>query len=288
MTNLAEVRVIEKKIIFKENKPFSIKFKGIKRYPTHIHRDVIEILLPLRGSINVVASHERVLVKEGDFIFVNNNSIHSIESTSEEDAIVAVYHIDLNNYEKEYEYIKSMYFRNNMFSKSYSKIKSDNFDHEKKESKIMFKNKLIGILIDMVYNSELSNEISLLYENQLIETMINEFNWIQFLNTEDITANLLDRYHRIVRYIKEHIDEKIAIDDITSFEYISKNYFSHFWKNIISFSFNERVYFEKVLHSEYILLTKDKSIVSIAEELNFSDVKYYYSHFKIWYGSDFS
>lgn len=275
--------VINDKIVFEENKPFSVKIEYIKRYPIHMHEDVTEILLSLKGSMNVITSHENVYVKEGDFVFVNSNSIHSIQSSDE--AIVAVFHIDLNFFEKKNEYIKYMYFRNNMYSKKYKKIESDNFDYQRIESKTMFKNKLIGILLNTVYKFELSDEISLLYEDQIIESMINEFNWLQFLNKDNIKPNQLDRYYRIVKYIQEHINERITLDDIASIEYISKNYFSHFWKNISNFSFIERVNFEKVFKSEYMLLTTDINIVSIAEKFGFSDVKYYYNHFKRWYGT---
>ncbi len=270
------------KVIFEENKPFSVKIESITRYPIHVHEDVTEILFIIKGSINVIAGHEQVSVKEGDFIFINNNSIHYIESKDE--AIVAVFYINLNYFERKYENIKYMYFRNNMYLENYGKTESDNFDHERKESKTMFRNKLIGILINTVYNSELSDEISLLYENQLIESMTNEFNWLQFLNSDKINPSQLERYYRIVKYIKDHVHEKITLDDITSLEFISKNYFSHFWKDISNFSFIERLNFEKVLKSEHILLTTDENIVSIAEGLGFSDVKYYYNHFKRWFG----
>lgn len=114
--------------------------------------------------------------------------------------------------------------------------------------------------------------------------MTMEFNWLQFLNSQNIKHNNLNRYYRIVKYIKEHINEKIVLEDITSLEYISKNYFSHFWKNISNFSFVERVNFEKVVKSELELLTTNNNIISISENLGFSDVKYYYNHFKKWYG----
>ncbi|MGD9569237.1 MAG: AraC family transcriptional regulator [Sedimentibacter sp.] len=274
--------ISKENILFTKGNPFSIKIQLIKRYPIHWHEDVVEILLPIKGTIDVIASHERVLVKEGDFIFINNNSFHSIQSSNE--AIVAVFHIDLDFYMKKYEYIKYMYFRTNMYSEIYNKIESDNYDYLRRESKTLFKSKLMGILIDTFFNYELSDKIAWLYEEQIVESMINEFNWLQFLSPENMKQNNLDRYYRIVKYMQEHINEKIMLDDITSFIHISRNYFSHFWKNISNFGFVERVNFEKVVKSELSLLTTDKNIASISEELGFSDVKYYYSHFKKWYG----
>ncbi|WP_326907946.1 AraC family transcriptional regulator [Sedimentibacter sp. MB31-C6] len=269
-------------IFFNENMPFFVKIQAIKRYPIHWHEDVTEILIPIKGTINVVANHERVLVKENDFIFINNNSFHSIQS--KEEAIVASIHIDLNFFETKYEFIKYMYFRNNMYSKYYAKIESDNFDFSKKASKKMFMNKLIGVIIDTVSNNESLAKISYFYIEQIVESMVKDFNWLQFLKSDKIKKENLDRYYRIVRFIRDNINKKISLNDIISMEYISKNYFSHFWKDLCDFSFSERVNFEKVFESEFMLLTTDMNIASIAEELNFSDAKYYYNHFKKWYG----
>ena len=103
----------EEKIIFKDNLPFSIKIQSINRYPIHWHENITEILLPIKGSIEVIANYEHILVKEGDFWFVNNKAIHSIKASPE--AIVAVLHIDLDYFQKQFEYIKYMFFRSNMF-----------------------------------------------------------------------------------------------------------------------------------------------------------------------------
>jgi len=275
--------VIKKEdIFFNENMPFFVEIQAIERYPTHWHEDVTEILIPIKGTINVLASHEQVLVKENDFIFINNNSFHSIESS--EEAIVASIHIDLNYFEKKYEYIKYMYFRNNMYSKYYALIESYNFDFSKKTSKKMFVNKLIGVIIDTISKNESFAEISYFYIEQIVESMVKDFNWLQFIKSEKIKKENLDRYYRVIRFIKTNINKKISLDDIASMEYISKNYFSHLWKDLYNFSFSERVNFEKVFESEFMLLTTDMNIVSISEELNFSDAKYYYNHFKKWYG----
>jgi len=275
--------VIKKEdIFFNENMPFFVEIKAIKRYPIHWHEDVTEILIPIKGTINVVANHERVLVKENDFIFINNNSFHSIESS--EEAFVASIYIDLNYFEKKYEYIKYMYFRNNMYSKFYAEIESDNFDFSKKASKKMFVNKLIGVIIDTISNNESLTKISCFYIEQIVESMVNEFNWLQFIKSEKIKKENLDRHYRVVKYIKVNINKKISLDDIASMEYISKNYFSHLWKDLYNFSFSEKVNFEKVFKSEFMLLTTNMNIVSISEGLNFSDSKYYYNNFKKWYG----
>ncbi|HHZ02106.1 MAG TPA: helix-turn-helix transcriptional regulator [Tissierellia bacterium] len=262
--------------------PFSVKIQAIKRYPIHWHEDVTEILIPIKGTIYIATNYERILVKEKDFVFINNRSLHFIESS--EGAIVASIHLNLNYFEKKYENIKYMYFRSNMYSKMHKEIESDNYNLNKRSHKQMFMNKLIGVIINTISNNKSLDKISYFYIEKIVESMVSDFNWLQFSRTNSIKKENLDRYYRIVKYIKNNITKKITLDDITSMEYISKNYFSHFWKELCDFSFTERVNFEKVVESEFMLLTTNMNIVSIAEELRFSDTKYYYNHFKRWYG----
>src|SRR5690606_589697 len=121
---------------------------------------------------------------------------------------------------------------------------------------------------------------------QVISFMVNEFNWIQFLKNDNGNINKmqLDRYHRIIKYIHEHYQEKITLEDIAKEVYITKNYLSHFWKDISNFSLMEMINFERVLESEFLLLTTNMSVLDIADYCGFSHVKYYYKHFKRWYG----
>ena len=115
--------------------------------------------------------------------------------------------------------------------------------------------------------------------------MIYEFNWLQLLKSDGdfISSVHLERYHRIVKYIDENYSQKINLDDIVAMEFISKTYFSHFWKNLSTYSFGERVNYERVLKSEFLLF-KNMTITDISEACGFSDVKYYYRNFKKWYG----
>lgn len=277
---------MKKEIIqFKDHMPFTVTIQSLKKYPIHWHEDVTEILMPIKGSVEVTANFEHILVKEGDFWFINNKTIHSIRSEAE--SIIAIIHIDLNYFEQYFEYIKYMFFRNNMYSEGNIKIESDNFDDPiRKGYKTRFRTLLVSVLADLMNEDQYPKELTLDSVYQLVASMVQEFNWLQFLKKSNdfISPLQLDRYHRIVKYIDEHYHERITLDDIAKQEFITKNYFSHLWKNLSHFSFNERLNYERTLKSEFLLLTTNMSLSAIAEKCGFSDVKYYYKHFRRWYG----
>lgn len=272
-------------IQFKDNMPFTIKVLSVKKYPIHWHENVTEMLLPIKGSIEVKANFERILVKEGDFFFINNRTIHSIESPSR--AIVISLYLDLNYFEKDFNYIKYMFFRNNMYYPGGILSESDNLEDEiKKEYNARFRNLIINVIIDAMSKNPATAELLKDSIYQVTSFMVNEFNWIQFLKNDNgnISKMQLDRYHRIIKYIHEHYQEKITLEDIAKEVYITKNYLSHFWKDISNFSLMEMINFERVLESEFLLLTTNMSVLDIADYCGFSHVKYYYKHFKRWYG----
>ncbi len=269
-----------KEIQFNNNMPLRISILSVKRYPIHWNGDITEIIMPLKGSIEIVTDFEKNTVQEGDFWFVNNRSIHSIESDS--GSIIACFYIDLNYFQEQFEYIKYMFFRSSPYSKDLAKH-PDNDIH--KDYKIRFRNLLVSILSNYSQAPTISKEVIEKLLNRLVYAMVFEFNWLEFIERKEsfISSVHLDRYHRILKYVDEHYSEKITLDDIISREYITKTYFSHFWKEISSFSFQERINYERVMKSTRMLLS-DMTITEISDSCGFSDPKYYYKNFKRWFG----
>lgn len=275
----------EEKVEFRDNLHFSIKIQSIEKYPIHWHKNITEILIPIKGCIEVFANYEQILVKEGDFWFVNNKAIHSVRASP--GAIVAVFYINLDYFQKQFEHIKYMFFRSNMFAKTRKKIESDNFEDEiRKGLKIQFRNLLVNMLNNTVNDIQLSEEFLENFESQLICSMVYGFRWLQFLkkNNKHMSPFQINRYYRVIKFIDENYKNKITLEDVTSREFVTKNYFSHFWKELSCFSFQERLNYERTIRAEMLLLITDMSISQISEECGFSDVKYFYNCFKQWYG----
>ncbi len=268
------------KIQFKDDEPLKIDIKSISRFPIHWHEDVTEIILPIKGSIDIKANFEEIHLEEGDFFFINNKTIHSI--TSEDGSVVLIFYINLDYFEDQFPYVKYMFFRNGIYEEL---LEKSGVDLETKEMfKIHFRNLLISVFAEIL-NPSVTNQMYHKILHKLVYQMIYEFNWLQLLqeNGDFISSIHLDRYHRIVKFIQENYSQKINLDDIVSREFITKTYFSHFWKNLSTYSFSERINYERVLQSEFLLL-KNMTITEISNQCGFSDTKYYYRAFKKWYG----
>lgn len=266
-------------IAFQKNAPLKIEIFSIKKLPIQWHEGVTEIVMPLNGSIIVETDFEKNIVDEGEFWFINNKSVHSIQSIS--DVIVASFYIDLDYCKDRFEYIEYMFFRSN----AYNEDKTVDLDKNRDQDYIIrFRNMLLSILTEYQKDAKLPVEVRERLFNKLVYAMVYEFNWLQFIERKEsfISSVHLDRYHRIMKYVDENYHKKITLDDIISMEYITKTYFSHFWKKLSSFSFQERINYERTLKSTKMLFS-NMTITEISERCGFSDTKYYYKHFKRWY-----
>lgn len=266
-------------INFKEEFPLKIRIQSISKSPIHYHEGITEIILPIRGEVKIKANFEEIVINEGDFFFINNKTIHSISSNDE--AIVLFFYIRLEDFQKQFPYINHMFFRNRISGLLATRVK--NFE-EKNKQIANFRNLLIRIFLEdnsrNKYNSTIDRNIY-----KLVCKMTYEFDYLKLIKGDDefISSYHLDRYHRIVKYIQENLANRIYLEAIESKEFLSKTYLSNYWKKLSAYTFNERVNFERVLRSEFLLYQR-MTLSEISLQCGFSDIKYYYKNFQKWYG----
>lgn len=197
------------KIQFQEGVPYSIRAEKINKTPIHWHENVLEIVLPIKGSVKIFEGFEEILVEEGDFSFVNNLHVHHITST--DNAICIFIHLDLNYFEKYYEYIKHTFFRSNVYQMGSSRSISTNFDDEtRKGYKTRFLNLLASLFLDILNDDPMAQSFIMDSIYQLAASIVNEFLWIKFMrkNKKPISEVQLNRYLRIIKYIRENYEKK--------------------------------------------------------------------------------
>ena len=167
------------KIHFKDNLPLKIEVHSISRFPIHWHEDITEIILPIKGSVDIKANFEEIHLNEGDFFFINNKTIHYIKS--QEESIVLLFYVDLDYFEEQFPYIKYMFFRNSIYEDLLDKSEVDLETKEK--FKVHFRNLLISIFAETI-NPSVSSHMYDKLIHKLVYQMIYEFNWLQLLKKD--------------------------------------------------------------------------------------------------------
>jgi len=86
------------------------------------------------------------------------------------------------------------------------------------------------------------------------------------------------------RYIMEHVEETIRLDDISIEVRISKDYIGKLFKQKTGYNYNDYVTKVKMEHAKYLLATGDYKSYEISEKLGYSSSDYFCRLFKGYTG----
>ncbi|MDO4534479.1 MAG: helix-turn-helix domain-containing protein [Clostridium perfringens] len=259
-------------ITYPYDMPISVSFLSIKNYPIHWH-NTIEIIYVLEGNLHVDINSTSSKILENNIEIINLDEAHRLYS--EEENKVLLFHIDPYFFEKYYTDIENMFFytdtsnENSQNTEAYDELKT-----------------FLSIIVCEVVQKSLDYDEEI--EKNLINILfhlINNFHYLTYDNEEiKDDENLLERYHRIAKYIFNNYNNNITLKDIANKEFLSTHYLSHEIKYATGLSFTDLVNLTRVEESIKLLLDTDKTISDICEEVGFSHSRYYNKHFKNYYG----
>lgn len=100
------------------------------------------------------------------------------------------------------------------------------------------------------------------------------------LHSEKYSAEIMISIKKAIRYMEEHLAEKIALQEILTEVNMSKSYFSECFKDITGKSFHEYLQDLRVKKSKMLLESTDKPTQWIAENSGFFNENYFRKVFK--------
>lgn len=183
--------------------PINIYLANIIEYPIH-WKDTIEILFVLKGSIELGVETENYTLEEREIEIINSNEVHSIRSL-DPDNLVLILNIDPSFFERYYDDAKDTFF--------YTNSSDDNAqEHEKYYILRRYISILLYEIISKIDDYEDKIEENLL---EMMYHLLNNFHYL-FYEEESLKEDeeLLERYHRIVKYISNNYMEKVSLQDI--------------------------------------------------------------------------
>ena len=90
----------------------------------------------------------------------------------------------------------------------------------------------------------------------------------------------LEKIKTILKYVEEHYDEHITIDDMAALTFYSKSHFMKFFKAHMGTGFIEYLNDYRLTIAERLLRTSDASVLEIAEKSGFDNLSYFNRIFK--------
>lgn len=90
----------------------------------------------------------------------------------------------------------------------------------------------------------------------------------------------MDVIYKAVDYIKQHYNEKISLEEVASFVFLSPSYFSKVFKNEMNSNFSTYLNEYRIERSKKYLLNESINLVDISDMVGFEDQSYYSKVFK--------
>jgi AraC-like DNA-binding protein/mannose-6-phosphate isomerase-like protein (cupin superfamily) len=103
----------------------------------------------------------------------------------------------------------------------------------------------------------------------------------RFLDKASFKQDITDkRIVRVLRYIRENINKKIGIEDLSTKCYLTDDHFIRLFKKEMHCTPIQYINQKKIEKSQLMMIIDDKTIKDIAYELSFENLSYFYRLFK--------
>ena len=247
-------------------------FRCGRQFP-HYHENTMEIILCLQGKITVYSMHEQHCLGPGDLIQADMFDIHSI--SSEEDSIVASFHIDLEH----------PVFAGQGYQLLYYVCSSDSASPAQQGQLLHLRLLLLSLLSRHLQEPE-NPDISQM-ALRLMKILREHFQYYDRINihAEMYPQEMKDRFERIMAYLLDHYAERITLRTLCDMEHISYNYLSRFFKDSSLKTFRNFLHEIRIYHSEHLLLCQPElSIRDVSYQVGFADPKLFYREFRKKHG----
>ena len=235
--------------------------------PSHWHRSA-EILYVRRGKLNIWMNKRKYELNRNDFIYINSKEVHSTQSPEDNEVIVLQIPGD---FLKTFSNNESLYIHCNTLE--------------------LTDNKIFSAMRELLYQMYLYSErkddayylkvYSLLFE--LGYLLVKNFR-VKEENIDIKSQKYLDRLSEICEYIKEHYQYNLTLNEVASEFGYSPQYLSRMFQMYTGSTFLTYLNSIRLNSAFKQVMSTDLSIITIAENNGFANVKSLNKLFKETYG----
>lgn len=269
------IMLVSKEFIFKEtNEKVKSSVIRITHCKAHCHPDAIELIIVLKGMVNMRSSYRHITLNMGDTFTIDPGDIHCIYSQT--DSVLLSIHINIDNDIYTKERLQNCFF-------------ACEIQHLTKEQMVncyALCDNILAVALNSNGNIKgTPSDTTSIYLKNILNHLVNNFDWLSFawdpLNDNPV---LQDRCQRIIGYCQSHYMEKISLSMFSSQEHLSENYFSVLMKKTSFGGFSNMLNFIRCDAAQHMILETDLRIIEISSRAGFSDPKYFYKYFNKWWG----
>lgn len=262
----------EAPVHFIENTPVSIRIRNISHIDMHYHMGAIEIVYCVKGTVNLICNHESLKLKSGEIFTINQQDLHCL--FSDEDNITIILQLNMRGLDVSFEEIEGVYFA----------AQDEGVQKYQIEALNDVKSRVLALAYTITDNNEINCNAVTRAANRMVNTMTEYFDWFSYMHFNENQIEILrDRFKQIIKYCHMHYQDKITITDLAELVHLNNNYTSQFLGKSSYGSFNGMMAYIRCYESQYLLLNTSLPLDEVSILCGFSDTKYFYKNFNIWW-----
>ena len=242
-----------------------------KRYPVHWH-PAIELIYILNGNAKIMIEGRHYPVVSGEFIVIDSNLIHNFHY--ERESMMVVLHFSRNimgNFEPELDEYT--------FRCTKGTLRKEQLDTYLKICDLLKELPPLYVIQPIGYKVK-SHAIAMEILFELLNSFCEKKNVMQKSEKNEI----LERLGEITEYIEIHHAETISLEDISSYFYLSREYFSRFFKKNMGVTFTHYLNQVRLMHIYQEICNTQTGIMELAEKHGFTNYKLFNKMFHEIYG----
>lgn len=251
------------------------KFSGQNAEPVHMH-DFLEFIYIYSGEGTQCIDDEEYHVKKGDMLFVNLNQVHSFHTETDMSYV---------NFCVKPEFLsEELVDDGNIFDlltlslfKEFSDV--DNLSYIRfEESEFMFVDQMVErMLIEFNRKSIGYKSIIKGYMSVLLSMYLRQCSIKSNITSE---CGVSDFAIEIVKYIDEHVFEKITLNELATKSFYNPSYFCRMFKKCYGESVKSYIQRKRISRAIDLLTKTDQSVTEIGNNVGYSDKAQFYRIFK--------
>ncbi|TXC90570.1 helix-turn-helix domain-containing protein [Metabacillus litoralis] len=247
-------------------------------FPKHKH-NYIEVNYVYNGTLNQTVGNEKLELKKGDILFLNQYIEHELEACSEEDIIIN-FIIKPEFFSFIFSYLTTENMISNfLISSIFNETQNGEYLYFAVSQIESIQELIEKMIIEIMKPSLLSESTIKLYMGLLMVELIK--------NSDKVRYNEESHKHQTIVESLKYIDENYK--DATLYELAANLNLPHYTlskeiKKATKFTFKDLVQEKRLSVAKELLVNTSLPITSIVEEVGYENISYFYRVFKSKYG----
>lgn len=242
-----------------------------KYNPVHWH-SAIELIYVLNGTGTIMIEGKDYPVIAGEFVIIDSNQMH--ETRCVEASMMVMIHFSRNSMKN---YIPNL--DEYRFSCTKETLQKEQLEVYLKICEMLKELPPLYVIQPTGYRLK-SQAIAM----EIFFELLNHFSYQEEKRQISEKDTVLERLGNITEYIELHHREQISLEDISSHFYLSREYFSRFFKQNMGVTFSRYVNEVRLMHIYQDICNTQKGVMELAEEHGFTNYKLFNKMFHETYG----